>query len=250
MPPIVVDRSDGVAVARLSRGKVNALNEETVEALQRVLSELADDVSVPALVLTGSGKFFSFGFDIPELLAYSKPDFERFLVKFTGLYTSLFCFPKPVVAAINGHCIAGGCMLTNACDYRLMAGGTWKIGLNELAFGAAVFAGSVAILRNLVGQNVAEKVLIGARMYSPEEALQIGLVDRLAGQEELLAEAQTTARGYAEKDAAAYAQLKRLLRQPVVERYRELEAESIRRFNDIWYAPEMRQRLAQIRIRT
>src|SRR5215475_12883899 len=106
-----VSINDGIAEVRLQRGKVNALNEEAVEELARSLQSLAADPHVKAVILTGDGPFFSFGFDIPEFLSYTRESFSAFLKKFTGLYTYLFTYPKPVVAALNGHAVAGGCML-------------------------------------------------------------------------------------------------------------------------------------------
>ncbi|MGD9037280.1 MAG: enoyl-CoA hydratase/isomerase family protein, partial [Syntrophobacterales bacterium] len=138
MNTVFSTKNDGIAIVSLQRGKVNALNEPMVEKLQNSLQELEKDENITSVILTGSGKFFSFGFDVPEFLNYSKSDFIRFLEKFTNFYTYLFLFPKPIVAALNGHTIAGGCMLATACDFRLMVTGKARISLNEITFGAPV----------------------------------------------------------------------------------------------------------------
>lgn len=104
---ILVAKNEEVATVTLNRGKVNALNEIMVEQLKDCFADLERDRQVSSVILTGKGSFFSFGFDIPEFLSYSKDDFTRYLTKFTDLYTYLFLFPKPV-AALNGHAIAGG----------------------------------------------------------------------------------------------------------------------------------------------
>ncbi len=101
----------GIAEVRLKRGKVNALNEQVVEEIHGCFQRLAADPDIGAVIFIGDGPFFSFGFDIPEFLSYSKESFSRFLNRFTNLYTYLFTYPKPLVAALNGHAIAGGCML-------------------------------------------------------------------------------------------------------------------------------------------
>jgi enoyl-CoA hydratase len=88
------------------------------------------DPVLRALVLTGRGKFFSFGFDIPEFLPFTKEQFTNYLINFSDFYTYLFLYPKPIVAALNGHAIAGGCMLALACDHRVMTAGKGKISLN------------------------------------------------------------------------------------------------------------------------
>ena len=85
----------------LHRGKVNALNNQVVEEFHYTLIDLLKDPDVKAIIISGSGKFFSFGFDIPEFLSYSKQKFTDYLIKFTNLYTYIFTYPKPVIAAIN-----------------------------------------------------------------------------------------------------------------------------------------------------
>jgi enoyl-CoA hydratase/carnithine racemase len=148
----------GVATVPLCRGKVNALDEPTIDGQKDRFRELEEDESVRAVVFSGEGKFFSFGFDIPGFLGYSKEEFSRFLTKFTGFYTYLFTYPKPVVAALNGHAMAGGLMLALACDGRFMVAGNGKVARNELAFGSPAFAGSVEMLRFAVGNRNAEEI--------------------------------------------------------------------------------------------
>lgn len=99
---------DGIAEARLKRGKVNALNEQAVEELSGCFQRMAADPDIRAVIFTADGPFFCFGFDIPEFLKYSKDAFSRYLTRFTSLYSYLFTYPKPLVAALNGHAIAAG----------------------------------------------------------------------------------------------------------------------------------------------
>ena len=240
---------DGIAVITLERGKVNALNPDLVHELDGRLEEVRKDDDVRALVLTGTGSFFSFGFDIPEFLSYPKEEFTRFLVDFTGLYRRIFLFPKPVVAGLNGHTIAGGCMLALACDRRLMALGKSKISLNEIGFGASVFSGCVEMLRGCVGHSRAEAVLFSGEMFKAEEALGLGLVDRAVPPDQLLAAAVDEARLLGSRDSRAFLSIKKLLRGPVAEEIERREAASIREFADIWYSEETWANLRRIEIR-
>ena len=244
-----VGRVDGIAEVTLGRGKVNALNGQVVDELAETFRQLATDDGVGAAVLTGQGKFFSWGFDIPELLGFTKDAFIDYLTRFTGLYRQLFVWPKPLVGALNGHTVAGGCMIALTCDRRLMVPGNAKISLNEVTFGASVFFGAVEMLKLAVGARRAETVLFDGAMYPAAEAKGMGLVDEVVAPERLLDEARSAARGLAAHEPAAFASIKRLLRSPTAEAMAAHERDSILEFADIWYAPATRARLREILIR-
>ena len=233
---VSLQTNEGIARVALSRGKVNAINEKVVDELTDCFRALSYDPSVTAVILTGEGKFFTFGFDIPEFLSYTKEAFVRYLTKFTGLYTDIFLYSKPVVAALNGHTIAGGCMLAIACDYRIMVPGNAKISLNEINFSSSVFAGSVELMKLWLGQKQAETALLSGAMYSAEEALQLGLIDRIAAAADLGNAAMAKAREFAARDSAAFRSIKKLLRQATAEEMMKREKASILEFIDIWYS--------------
>ncbi|PKK82013.1 MAG: enoyl-CoA hydratase/isomerase family protein [candidate division Zixibacteria bacterium HGW-Zixibacteria-1] len=250
MSCINIVSKDATSVITMSRGKVNAINPDFVAELSGHLAELADNPEVKTVVLTGNGKFFSFGFDIPEMYDYSKEEFTRFLVSFCNLYRDLFLFPKPVIAAINGHAVAGGCILALACDYRMMIDDSAKMALNEVTFGASIFAGTVAMLKHCVGNRAAEKVLLTGHMFSPKEALELGLADELVKADNLMESTTLKAEEYGRRYSPAFTSLKRLLRQPVVDEWSDREEESIREFVEIWYSPETRAQTKKIVIRS
>lgn len=243
-----ISKNEGIATVTLNRGKVNALNEQMVEQLKACFEELEGDNTIRVIILTGRGRFFSFGFDIPEFLSYSKDSFVRYLTKFTDLYTYLFTFPKPVVAALNGHTIAGGCMLATACDYRIMASGKAKISLNEIGFGSSVFAGSVEILKFCAGERNAQSILYSGAMYSAEQAKELGLVDQVSSEDSIIKDTETIAGDFAAKDASAFSSIKALLRKPAAEKMKEREKTSIREFIEIWYSDATWRKLQEIKI--
>jgi enoyl-CoA hydratase/carnithine racemase len=245
---IKVAMDDDVATVALCRGKVNALNDGLVTELRQCLETLAADPDIRAIVLTGRGRFFSFGFDIPEFLAFSKPEFSRYLTRFTDLYTNLFTYPKPVVAALNGHTIAGGCMLALACDYRVMTTGKARIALNEITFGASVLAGSTEMLRFLVGSARATDVLYSGAMYTAEEAHEMGLVQAVSTDDQLADRAMRVAADLAARPAPAFAAIKSLLRKPVADEMMQREADAIREFVEIWYTKETWSNILNIKI--
>ena len=245
---VQLQKRDGIATLTLGRGKVNALNGAVVDEIRASLKSLEHDPEVKSVILTGAGKFFSFGFDVPEFLSFEKAQFARFLTSFTDLYTYLFLYPKPVVAALNGHAIAGGCMLALACDYRVMVTGKARISLNELGFGASVFAGITEMLRFTVGSANATKVLYSGSMYSAEEANNIGLIDEVAAEPDLMNAAFKMASTLGSKHPPAFAGIKSLLRKTIAEDMMRREKESVREFVDIWYSEHTWANLQNIRI--
>lgn len=245
---IELQESNGIATLTLSRGKVNAINGTVVEQLKESLERLEKDPDVRAVVLTGAGAFFSFGFDIPEFLSFSRQQFAEFLAGFTDLYAYTFLYPKPIVAALNGHSIAGGCMLALACDYRVMAKGKAKIGLNEIGFGSSVFAGSVEMLRFWVGGANATSILLSGEMYPAEAALNVGLVNEATNGDELMNKAREVASELGSKYPPAYASIKSLLRSGTAKEMRRQEQESISEFVEIWYSESTWANLKNIRI--
>jgi enoyl-CoA hydratase/carnithine racemase len=241
-------RRDGIATLTLGRGKVNALNGAVVDEIRASLKSLEHDPEVKSVIMTGAGKFFSFGFDVPEFLAFEKARFAQYLTNFIDLHTYLFLYPKPVVAALNGHAVAGGCMLALACDYRVMATGRARIALNEITLGASVFAGITEILRFWVGSANATRVLYSGSMYSAEEAKSIGLIDEVAAEHDLMDAAARMASTLGSKHPPAFAGIKSLLRRSIAEDMMRREAESVRQFVDIWYSEHTWANLQNIKI--
>jgi Delta3-Delta2-enoyl-CoA isomerase len=237
-----------VAKVVLNRGKVNPINEPFTEELMRRFEELALDPSVKAVVLTGREKFFSFGLDIPEFLGYTKESFIRFVSKFADLYTYVFLFPKPVIAALNGHTVAGGCMLATACDYRIMVSGKSRISLNEINFGSSLFPGSAEMLRYCTGSRNAELVAYTGAMFSAEEAKQLTLVDEVVPEEALDEHAIKTAKEFARRYGPAFESIKKLLRHDTGEEMKKKDAHYRDEMVDIWYSEQTWKQLQNIKI--
>lgn len=245
---ILTSQKDDIAILTLSRSKVNALNESVVEELHDVLRNLENDRNIKSVILTGRGKFFTFGFDIQEFLSYSKEDFTRYLTKFTNLYTYIFLYPRPVIAALNGHTIAGGCMMALACDYRIMVSGKTKIALNEIEFGSSVFAGCDEMLRFWVGNRNTTNILYSGAMYTAEEAKDFGLIDKVTTEENLVDAAIMAATNLGNKPKNAFLSIKSLLRTTIAEEMKRKEKDSIKEFADIWYSKSTWKNLKKIKI--
>lgn len=243
-----ISNQDGIAVVTLSRGKVNAINDEVVAELSDALKSLVRDKTVKALVLTGNGKFFSFGLDVPELYNYSPKKMTAFITIFSKLCRDLFLFPRPVVAAVNGHATAGGCLLALTAEYRLLANTNAKMSLHEVSFGASLFPSAVEMLRYAVGNTHAEVILLSGKMFEPAEALGLGLVNELVEESKLLDTARLKAQKLAHNFSPAFTSLKRLVRQPIVDQWSKREKKSIDEWIEIWYSPKTREKIKQIKI--
>ena len=238
-----------IVTVTMVRPKVNALNEELVDELRACFGKLSKDKGVKAVILTGQGSFFSFGFDVPGFMNYKKKAFERYMRKFSKLTQTIFMFPKPVIAGLNGHAVAGGCILALSCDYRVMIKGKPKISLNELTFGSTVFTSVTEYLRLAVGSRNAEKVLYSGKMYAADEAVSIGLIDEAVTERRLRSVLSKIAIEYSQRDGKVFRSVKKLLRSDTAKLVDRGEKKSISQFVDIWYSKSTRKNLAKIEIR-
>lgn len=245
---VITQEKDGIVTLSLNRGKVNPLNGNVVDDVFSSLKDIEGDSAVKAVILTGQGKFFSFGFDVPELLTYSREAFSDFLAKFTNLYSNMFLYPKPIIAALNGHTIAGGCMLALACDRRIIISEKAKMSLNEIDLGVPIFVGITEILRFCVGSRNATEILYSGALYSAEEAYSLGLVDEVVNAEDLTDAATKAASDLGHKPWPAFAGIKSLLRRPILSEIAQRENESIKEFVDIWYSDSTRAILKDVKI--
>jgi len=235
-------RTDGgIAVLTMGHGKANALDIEFCEALTARLSELARS-NAKAVVLTGQGTMFSAGVDLKRVSADGAEYIRAFLPSLHKLYDAAFNFPKPLVAAINGHAIAGGAVLAACADRRIMAAG--RIGITELLVGVPFPSLAYEIVRFAVPPRYLPEFTFSAATYATDEALKRGWIDELAEPAELIEDAIAVAQDMASLSPPAFAQAKKQLRQAVNERYARNGAETDAAVTGIWCAPEA---LARIR---
>jgi enoyl-CoA hydratase len=208
-------QQDDILTLRLAHGKASTLDVELLEALLRELEGVPAEVR--ALILTGTGSIFSAGVDLFRLTRDGADYVRRFLPLLSRLLCTLFSFPRPVVAAANGHAIAGGCVLVQACDIRLMAEGSGKIGVPELLVGVPFPAAPLEIVRFAVPRHKVQELIYSGRTLLPQEALTAGLVDEVVAPENLLARARQIALQLAQIPPHAYRLTKQSLRGPAVE---------------------------------
>jgi enoyl-CoA hydratase len=236
---------DNVRVLRLAHGKASALDTELLGALELALR---DALAAPerALVLTGSGKIFSAGVDLPRVLRETAPTgdgggayLERFLPLLDRVCIALYSFDKPVVAAINGHAIAGGCVLACACDRRVSHASA-RFGVPELKVGVPFPLPALELARAPLAPGEVERLVLGGLQIGGEEARRVGWVDELVPAEQVLPRALELARELGALPPRAFALNKRMLRRAVLERIERDQPKVAERVLEVWRSPAAR----------
>ena len=235
-----IERHGPVALLRLESGKVNAIGPAFVAGLNQLLDELAD---ANAAVITGQGSAFSAGLDLPVLIELDRPAMQSFMDAFNALMLRLFELPVPLVAAINGHAIAGGCVLALQADVRMAADRDARIGLNEAQIGLGLPAVVLEALRCQVPGSSLLSIAMEGRLFSPREALQLGLLHEVVPEAELLEKALQRAQGLAQLPPAGVRQIKAALRRPVAAAIRAITAADSQRWVQSWLDPSSQARL-------
>jgi enoyl-CoA hydratase len=238
-----------VAILTLVHGKANALDIELCGEIVRQFDDLRRSTA-RAVVLTGEGRIFSAGVNLLRLLD-GGPDYVRqFLPVLEQAFRSLFFFPKPVIAAVNGHAVAGGCVLACAADRRLMARETGRIGVTELLVGVPFPPMAFEIMRFVAPARYLHEVIFGGATYPPEEGNERGLVDELVEPAQLRDRAIAAAEELAALSPPAFALMKQQVRQPVQDRLARHGDAYNGAANEIWTRPETVARIREYVDRT
>lgn len=210
---------------RLHRAPANALNDELFTELLAALATLsAPGSEARALVLTGEGRFFSAGLDLFEVFSYPEERGNAFTRLFDEVMTQLLALEIPVVAALNGHALAGGGVLAATADFRIFADGNSKLGLPEILVGVPFPATALEAVRCAwAGPHFSDLVYRG-RSYSPKEALAAHLVDDVVPTGEVLPRALMLAAELGARPRIAFASTKRALRKDALSRIAQAKA--------------------------
>ena len=245
--PYRLEWRDGVALVRLACGKGNALNPQSVAAIERALDEAADG-GARGLVLTGYERFFSAGLDLVTLYGLERAAMDAFMASFDAVMLRVFAFPRPMVAAVGGHAVAGGGVLALACDARVMGVTAGRFGLNEIRLGVPFPASALEIVRYAVPAGSVERVLYGGELHEPRDARALGLVTDVVDGDVVEAAHGACAR-LAAMPTGAFEVIKAALKAPAVERARATLEALRHAFVDAWYAPDARRLVGGARAR-
>lgn len=190
---IIVEFEGSIAVITINRPKMlNALNTEVLKELDQVIDSIENDDSVKVMILTGEGKAFVAGADISEMKDMTPEEARKFSVIGQRLFRRIEASEKPIIAAINGFALGGGCELAMCCDIRL-ASDKAKLGLPEVSLGITPGFSGTQRLSRIVGMSKAKELIFTASTIPSDEALRIGLVNKVTEGEKLMEEAMEMA---------------------------------------------------------
>jgi len=239
-----IERLGDAVVLRMRAGKANAIGPAWLGRMETLLDE-ALATEPRALVITGYESFFSAGLDLPALDALGRDQMGSFVMAFSRTMLRVFELPLPVIAAVNGHAIAGGCVLALQADVRIGARTDFRMGLNEVQLGIALPAMVLETLRAQVPPQSLLPVALEGGLFAPDEALALGLLHELVAPEHLEQRAAERALELATLPPRAFAAIKRAIRAPVVQRLRDVVTEDAAAWADTWSSEEGRERRRQ-----
>ena len=228
-----------ITILTLAHGKANLMDLEFCERFGQKLDELGARDSI--IVLTGEGKIFSAGVDLHRLLREGPSYMRRFVPAMEAVFERLFFYPNPVVAAVNGHAIAGGCMLACAADFSVAIADGARIGVPEIRIGVPFPPVAMEIVRFAVAPERFQEVILMGQTYPPLEARNYGLVDELAPQDLLLDRALAIAEWLGSIPKETFVFTKAQIRSGLRERFREATEKLRDKVLDLWTSPQILQ---------
>lgn len=230
-------RHDDILELRLARPPVNALDAGLIRALRDAI-EAAPRDGARGLILSGRSGMFSGGLDVPSLLQLDRAGMAQVWRDLFGTCAALARSPIPTVAAITGHSPAGGAVLSIFCDYRIMARGAYRIGLNEVQVGLTVPEPIQRGLRRLIGSYRAERLMVAGAMLDSEQALAVGFVDELVDVDHVTARAQLWLRELLAFPPLAMSQTRRIARADLADSFDEATIFNVDAYVDGWFGDE------------
>jgi enoyl-CoA hydratase len=244
---IRLEREGGFVTVRFDKARGNAIDEPFTQELLQVAGQLGADEGVRGVMLASAHpKLFSPGLDLLTLVEYDRAGMERFMRLFAQAVWALYALPKPVVAAVSGHAVAGGCIVALTADHRVLRRGGVQVGLNEVKVGVPLPWSVALLLRASVPPSALTRVALLGRNFADDEALAVGLADELADADGFEDSCRARLQEFADKDAASIAITKGYLREGVVREMRAREGEEMGAWLDRWFSDTTRERIRQI----
>ena len=237
------DVGDGVRILRLNRPPANAINAEFLDALGAQCKAARDDENVRAVIVAGNGRFFSGGLDLKEAASGANRVGNLAGSQDDGLFM-LWTLPKPTVAMVNGHAIAGGVIIALACDFRITQSGNHRFGLNEVAIGLAFPRGAFEIARLALSNQELRWTMLEAGLFDVGRARQMGIVDEIVEPARLESRSIEVAKRLGANGRLAYAHTKHRIQAEAVARVLNQDIEEAREVARITQSEETRALIA------
>jgi enoyl-CoA hydratase len=234
----LTERIDGVTVLRLERPPANAIDLTFAQEIEASLATLEDAVDSQAVVLTGTDNFFSAGLDLKTVPQLDAGEQREMILAFGRMVTRLYAFPKPTVAAVNGHAVAGGFLLALSCDYRVGPKQDCELGLTGVRAGIPYPVSAMEVIRAELSPAAARTMVLTGRTFGPQEALALGVLDDLVEISSLLPTACDFAQSLARLPQGGYGDTKNDLRQRALATIREALETGADPMMDSWLTPE------------
>jgi Delta3-Delta2-enoyl-CoA isomerase len=241
----LTNHDNGIREIQLARPPVNALNLDLVRALRTAIDDAVRD-GRRGIVLAGAQGLFSAGVDVPALLGCDRAGVREYWGEFFALCGTLARAPIPLVAAVTGHSPAGGAVLALFCDYRVMAEGPYRIGLNEVQVGLIVPEAIQLALRRVVGTYRAERLLVAGAMIESAQALACGFVDELTGVDQVATRALHWLGELLALPSHAMLATRTLARADLAGAYADMDALPLDDFVDAFFHPQTQAVLQQL----
>ncbi len=241
---ITTETHGTTSVLKLEHGKANALDLELLIELERQLIAFEESPQ-RSMVLTGRDRIFGAGVDLYRLVDGGDAYLVQFLDALDRAFRKLYSLEKPVVAAVNGHAIAGGCILALACERRLMSAGQGSMGITELLVGVPFPSMALEIVRSGLAPHVVEDLLFSGRLCAPEECLRLGLVHAVVEGQALLTEALKAAAHLGAISSETYRMTKREFRAAALRRVDGEGAQYDVQVRKRWHSKDVHERIRQ-----
>ena len=240
---ISVTHQSDLATITFADNKVNAMDIEWCGTLTEQLNELENNSGTKAVIVTSAERVFSAGVDLKRVIA-EDPDYVLpFIDALSLCFRTAFAFSKPMVAAVNGHAIAGGCIIASCADFRI-ATPRARIGLPELRLGVPLPANAIEVMRRVATPSAFQAMLNSGANYRDQAAVDAGLADRIVSKEFLMQQTIDQASQLAAIPVGTFRVMKQQIRQESLKRADELELEFGTEVRRLWTSPEIRQTIA------
>lgn len=247
MSTVRIENQGPLAVLRLDKPRGNAIDPALVEDLIEACAALESDRQIRGVLLASAHpKIFCPGLDLVGLLELDRPSMQRFMSRFARSVWGLYTLTKPLVAALSGHAVAGGCVYALTADHRVLRRGGVNIGLNEIRVGVPLPWSVALLLQASVGPARVGDVALLGKNFTDEEALAVGLAHELAPEDGFEQTCLARLEEYAEKDSAAFATTKAYLRASVIEQMKSREETLAPEWLDSWFSESTRSKIKSI----